>query len=255
MNQDKSAKGFKRFNFLASSVFAGLASSSLMADNPKPETKPVTKAFISGDEPGFVNLTEKDFVNVNCFEDTFKWEGNVIHCTGKPIGVIRSKEVFTNFELVCQWKHLKYAGNSGVFIWAPLDFLDDMKKNGKPRLPKGIECQVLDLGYEERWFKKHKKKSNWFTSHGDVFPCHAKMKPFAPIAPNKERSFPSKRLTLPANHWNHYYIRAINGEVRLWVNGEEVSGGTECDPKTGHLCLESEGSPIQFRNLKVRRLP
>ncbi len=55
--------------------------------------------------------------------------------------------------------------------------------------------------------------------------------------------------------WNHYYIRAINGEVRLWVNGEEVSGGTACDPAQGFLCLESEGSPINFRKLRIRELP
>ena len=41
------------------------------------------------------------------------------------------------------------------------------------------------------------------------------------------RSFPSKRLTRPAGEWNHYYVRGINGEVRLWVNGEEVNGATE----------------------------
>ena len=55
--------------------------------------------------------------------------------------------------------------------------------------------------------------------------------------------------------WNDCYIRAINGEVRLWVNGGEVSGGTAIEPKKGFLCLESEGSPIQFRKLRVRDLP
>jgi hypothetical protein len=39
------------------------------------------------------------------------------------------------------------------------------------------------------------------------------------------------------------------------VNGEEVSGGAQCDPKTGYLCLESEGSPIEFRNIKLREMP
>jgi len=34
-----------------------------------------------------------------------------------------------------------------------------------------------------------------------------------------------------------------------------VSGGANCDPKTGYLCLESEGSPVEFRNLKLRELP
>ena len=69
------------------------------------------------------------------------------------------------------------------------------------------------------------------------------MKPFPPTSPNGERSFPRKKLSKGVGEWNHYYIRAINGEVRLWVNGEEVSGGNDCDPRTGYLCLESEGRP------------
>lgn len=81
------------------------------------------------------------------------------------------------------------------------------------------------------------------------------MKPFMPVAPNGKRSFPTKRLTKGINKWNHYYIRAINGEVRLWVNGEEVSGGTACDPAEGYLCLESEGSPVEFKNMRIRLLP
>jgi len=39
------------------------------------------------------------------------------------------------------------------------------------------------------------------------------------------------------------------------VNGEEVSGGTGCEPDRGYLCLESEGSPILFRKLRIRELP
>jgi hypothetical protein len=88
-----------------------------------------------------------------------------------------------------------------------------------------------------------------------VFPVGVKMTAFPPVSPSGERSFPRKELSKGINEWNHYYIRAINGEVRLWVNGEEVSGGTGCDPKTGYLCLESEGSPIEFRELRIRELP
>jgi hypothetical protein len=50
-------------------------------------------------------------------------------------------------------------------------------------------------------------------------------------------------------------VRAINGEVRLWVNGEEVSGGRDCEPRSGFLCLESEGSPVEFKQLRIRELP
>jgi 3-keto-disaccharide hydrolase len=83
----------------------------------------------------------------------------------------------------------------------------------------------------------------------------SKMTPFPPVAPNGKRSFPSKELSKGVGEWNHYYIRAINGEIRLWVNGEEVSGGTGCDPRMGYLCLESEGSPVEFRGLRIRELP
>ena len=58
------------------------------------------------------------------------------------------------------------------------------------------------------------------------------------------------------NEWNHYYLRCIDGEIRLWVNGEQVSGGSGCDPASGYLCLESESSrPVEFRQLRIRELP
>ncbi len=223
--------------------------SSLQAEPP--ESAP--KAFIDGTGPGWITLGEKDFVNVNCAEDTWTWKEGVAHCTGTPVGVIRSKKQYKNLELVVQWKHLKYAGNSGVFLWGSEKSMNSLKPG---QLPHGIEVQVLDHGYAERYEKNHKKKSDWFTTNGDVFPTGGyRMKPFPPAAPNGRRSFPTKNLSKGIGQWNHYYVRAINGEVRLWVNGEEVSGGTECDPSVGYLALESEGSPIEFKNIRIRLLP
>jgi hypothetical protein len=197
-------------------------------------------------------LGQSDFVNVNCDPDTWKWSENLIECTGKPTGVVRSKKVYTNFELVVEWRHLKPAGNSGVFVWTP-----EASLNIQPNdLPDGIEVQILDLAFSEQYEQRTGKKGDWFTTHGDVFPVgSSKMTPFPPTSPNGSRSFPTKNLVKPSGEWNHYYIRAINGEVRLWVNGEEVSGGSNCEPKMGHVCLESEGSPIEFRGLRMRELP
>lgn len=211
------------------------------------------KAFIDGTGLGWVALGEKDFANVNCDAETWTWKDGFAKCTGQPVGVIRSVKRYTNLELVAEWRHLKSAGNSGIFLWAQEDNLNSLKRN---QLPVGIEVQVLDHGYVEQYEQKNGKKPDWFTSHGDVFPTGtAKMTPFPPVAPNSSRSFPRKHLSKGINEWNHYYVRAINGEVRLWVNGEEVSGGTGCDPRSGFLCLESEGSPVEFRNLRIRELP
>jgi len=227
-------------------------------------------ALIKGTGPGWRAMTEVDFTNVNCKPDTWSWgKDGLIKCTGNPVGVIRTKKMVTNLELVVQWRHLKHAGNSGVFLWAMPESIKNLEA-GKGRLPAGIEVQVLDLGYETNWEKNRGKPSDWFTSHGDVFPTGgARMKAFTPEItytkkdgtkytvgkPTSSRSFPTQRLTKGVGEWNHYYIRAINGEVRLWVNGVEVSGGTECQPATGYLCLESEGAPIEFKGLRIRELP
>jgi hypothetical protein len=212
------------------------------------------KAFIDGTGPDWKQLTGDDFENVNCDKDTFTWKDGEVHCTGQPIGVCRTKKQYTNFELVAEWRHLKSAGNSGIFVWAPPEGLKDLKRNQLPRA--GIEVQVLDHGYLEQYEKRTKKKADWFTTNGDVFPVgSSKMKPFAPTSPDGSRSFPRKNLSKGINQWNHYYVRAINGEIRLWVNGEEVSGGNQIEPRRGYLCLESEGSPIDFRNIRIRELP
>ena len=217
------------------------------------ELKP---AFSHGEGPGWVELTGEDFHNVSCFPDTWRWEGSHAWCTGKPTGVIRYRDPLTNFEFSCEWMHKKKGGNSGVFVWASPESLNAVMKRGRG-LPKGIEVQVLDLGYREVYEKAFKKKGDWFTSHGDVFAVGGgvKMKPFPPVGPRGSRSFPSKELSKGLNEWNHYYIRAIDGVVRLWVNGEEVSGGENISPAKGYLCLESEGAPVEFKNLRLRVLP
>jgi hypothetical protein len=210
--------------------------------------------LITGEGEGWVPLTENDFQNVNTDPDTWKWKDGTIFCKGTPVGVTRSKKKYTNFEMVATWRHMKHAGNSGIFLWASEDGLEGLKPNQLPKA--GIEVQILDHGYAENYEKTNKKKSDWFTTHGDVFPVgKSKMTPFEPKSPKGNRSFPSKNVSKGFGEWNHYYIKAINGEVRLWVNGEQVSGGKDCDPKTGYLCLESEGSPIEFKGLKIKELP
>lgn len=222
---------------------------------PQPSVLP--KAVIDGTGPGWRILSQNDFVNVNCDPETWSWTNGVAFCTGQPVGVIRTKARFTNFELVAQWRHLRSAGNSGIFVWASPESIQALEQgSGKGRLPHGIEVQALDHGYAEQYERKQKKKPDWFSTNGDVFATgSATMDPFPPVSPNGKRSFPSKNLSKGAGEWNHYYVRCINGEVRLWVNGEEVSGGANCRPAAGYLCLESEGSPVQFKDLRIRELP
>ena len=182
------------------------------------------------------------WTNVNCAPETWNVQDELIHCTGKPTGALRTVRQYENFILELEWRHLSSGGNSGVFIWAT-----PIAAPGVPFL-RGIEVQVLDNGYSARG------KNQWYTTHGDVFPIHgATMEPFG--RHNGTRSFPSEERSKSSPDWNQYRIVCSNGVLRLSVNGKEVSGGQNCNYRKGYLGLESEGGPIDFRNIRLQELP
>ena len=237
---------------LISLCLAGLASVSTQG-SARQAISAANKAFIDGTGPGWRTLGENDFAGVNGNADTWTWRNGVLISSGTPIGVLRTRQKFTNFELVIEWRHLKPAGNSGVFAWVPDQALAQLKPGALPDY--GIEVQMLDHAFRDQYEKQSGKKGDWFTTNGDIFAVgKSKLAPFPPVSPNGSRSFPRKDLSHGVGEWNHYYVRAINGELRLWVNGEEVSGGSGAEPRTGYLCLEAEGSPVEFKNIRVREV-
>ena len=225
-----------------------LAASALAAGQEPP------RAFLDGTGPGWRTLGEGDFAGVNGDPDTWTWKDGVLYCSGRPIGVMRTRQKFTNLEMVVEWRHMRPAGNSGVFVWVPDEALTALKPDALPEY--GIEVQMLDHAFRTQYEAKSGKKGDWFTTNGDIFAVgKSKLAPFPPLSPDGSRSFPRQDRSRGVGEWNHYYVRGINGEVRLWVNGEEVSGGRDADPRTGYLCLEAEGSPVEFKDIKVRELP
>lgn len=212
----------------------------------------LASCVFAAEEEGFVPLFNgKDlagWVNANCAPETWSVKDGMICCTGKPTGALRTDRQYENFILEVEWRHLSKGGNSGVFIWGT-----PIAAPGVPFL-RGIEVQVLDHGYAENYEKQTGKKSDWFTTHGDVFPIHgATMKPFGQH--KGQRSFPSEERSKRSPEWNHYRIVCDKGVIRLSVNGKEVSGGEECNYRKGYLALESEGAPVEFRNIRIKELP
>src|SRR5262245_53465795 len=90
--------GVQQIGLLLSSLFVAVG---IAEDN----ATSLPRAFVDGTGLGWVTLGEQDFVHVNCDPDTWSWKDGVTHCTGKPTGVIRSQKLYTNFELVVQWRH------------------------------------------------------------------------------------------------------------------------------------------------------
>lgn len=192
-------------------------------------------------EDGFLPLFNgrdlSGWVNVNCAPGTWTATNGSIACTGVPTGELRTTRMYQNFVLELDWRHLRAKGNSGVFVWA-----DALTARGQPFI-RAVEVQVLD-GQE----------GDWFTSDGDVFPIHgAKMVPVN--GRGGDRAFPTEKRMKASPEWNQYRIECVDGAIALAVNGKVVTRGHSVTPRKGYICLEAEGSPIEFRNLRLQELP
>lgn len=168
-------------------------------------------------------------------------KGAMVHCTGKPTGILRSERMYENFLCEFEWRHLAEPGNAGFFVWA-----DPLPAQGGP-FTRGIEVQVCNLG-----------NGDWFTSHGDLFPIWgATMTPDPRFRISGARSMPNEDAfhARKTGEWNHYRITCIDGALTLEVNGNLVTAGSGCTPSKGYLCLESEGTEVDFRKLRIWELP
>jgi hypothetical protein len=198
---------------------------------------------------GFVNLFNgKDLTNwvdVNTSPDTWSVKDGMMICSGQPIGVMRSKKQYENFILVIEWRHMEAGGNSGVFLWS------DAKPKG--RLPKGMEVQMLEL----QWPYIHKKR-NGEPNHlgyvsGELFGAGGMRA--VPENPRGSRSMSYEMRCKGKGEWNRYVVVAVDGTVKLSINGKFVNGIREADLRKGYLCLESEGAEIHFRKIQIMELP
>jgi hypothetical protein len=194
-------------------------------------------------EPGFVPLfNATDFSGwrlVNTGWGTWQARDGMIVCTGKPIGLLRTDRMYENFVLEMEWKHLDPKGNAGLFVWS-----DALPAVGAP-FSRSVEVQVM-VGAE----------GEWFTSDGDIFPIWgAAMTPENPRPTGGDRAFPTENRMKPHGEWNHYRVECNNGEISLAVNGKVVTRGRNASPRKGYIVLESEGTEIHFRNLKIKELP
>jgi hypothetical protein len=160
-------------------------------------------------------------------------------CTGAPIGELRTQKMYQNFVMELEWRHMVPRGNAGIFVWA-----DDITSRGVP-FHRGVEVQVLENDYGN---------STGHTTHGDIFPIHgATMTPVN--GRGGSRAFPTENRSKPSPEWNHYRIECRDGKISLAVNGKVVTRGTDCVPRKGYICLESEGGVVHYRNVRIKELP
>jgi hypothetical protein len=142
---------------------------------------------------------------------------------------------------------MEAGGNSGTFIWS-----EGTVPAGK-QLPKGLEVQMLELD----WVNQHKNQDGTLPPiayvHGEVFGANGLTT--VPDNPRGSRSKSIENRCMGKGQWNTYDVVAVDGVVKLSVNGKFVNGISAASIKKGYICLESEGAEIHFRNIRIMELP
>jgi hypothetical protein len=202
-----------------------------------------------GPAAAFVDLFNgKDlsgWVNVNTAPDTWSVKDGVLVCSGRPLGVMRSEKPYENFVLHVEWMHLEAGGNSGVFVWSNAT-------PGDNRLPDGVEVQMLELDWVKLNTRDGKEPPIAYV-HGELFGVGGVT--VVPDNPRGERSKSVENRCKGRGEWNAYDVVAVDGVVKLAVNGKFVNGVSRSSRRKGYLCLESEGGLIHFRNIRILELP
>lgn len=184
---------------------------------------------------------------VNTGPETWTVRDGLLVCSGQPTGVMRSAKQYENFVLHIEWRHMEAGGNSGVFIWSAGTVPAD-----RP-LPKGMEVQMLELD----WVKLHTLSDGSRPPiayvHGELFGANGLET--RPDNPRGRRSKSIENRCLGRGQWNTYDVVAVDGVVKLSVNGKFVNGVSQASVRKGYLCLESEGAEIHFRNIRIMELP
>ncbi len=157
----------------------------------------------------------------------------VIHCEGKPKGYLRTSKDYANYQLHFEWRWDGKPTNSGVLL----------HKTGPDLLwPTSIEAQVMHENAGDFYLINLSSMTVNGQQLGPV------VKPYLRAA---KQNLSNEK---PPGEWNSYDIVCDGDSIQLTVNGLLQNKGTGAKPSSGAICLQSEGSPIQFRNIYIKPL-
>jgi hypothetical protein len=157
----------------------------------------------------------------------FSVNNGVIRIAGDPFGYMRTKDSYSEYKLTLEWRWPSEPTNSGVFVHVQ-----------KPDTiwPKCVECQ-LKAG-----------------SAGDFVCMNG-----SDMNERKDKAVRSvKKLAesseKPAGEWNKMEITCQSNTITVYVNGVLQNKATGLNINSGHICLQSEGKELEFRNVVLEKL-
>ena len=160
-------------------------------------------------------------------------DGN-ISVAGQPYGFMRTNEKYTDCILTVEWRWVGKGTNSGIF---------SLVQDGMLCWPNAIECQL----------KAGSAGDFVLLGGADVEEYQLPEDGVRPRFPIVRKQADSSEL--PDGQWNIAEIMITSdGCVDVSINGVEQNHVTNKNYTDGYIALQSEGGPLEFRNVTITRL-
>ena len=168
--------------------------------------------------------------------DLFYVKDGILNTPGEPFGYIRTRESYSNYSLHLEWRWVQEPANSGVLL----------NVQGKEIIfPHCVEAQLM-----------HERAGD-IVLMGKGAAITVKDSPYTVVS-EENRYLAIQKFEAssekPAGEWNSYDITSLNGDLELVVNGVLQNRGTGMTLTEGNIALQSEGGPVQFRNIYLQPL-
>jgi hypothetical protein len=162
---------------------------------------------------------------------TWSVTNGVIHCTGKPIGYIRTRQNYRDYRLTIEWRFVKIApkaDNSGVLVHMQLP-------------DKVWPMCIQNQG-------KSGRQGDLFVMAGAECKEHKGLDANTPVPMRGESS------EKPVGEWNTNVTVCAGNDLKACINGKFMNEITECTISSGFIGIQSEGGDIEIRKITLEPL-
>ena len=162
---------------------------------------------------------------------TWSVKDGLIRCEGKPAGYMRTEKDYADYLIHVEWCWPEKGGNNGVLV----------HMSGEDKVwPKSLECQLHSGNAGDFWVIGGLETAEHATGGARV-----KGRRTTKLKDSSEK---------PIGEWNAYDIICKDDWIVVMVNGVLQNVATKCSDKSGKICLQSEGTPIEYRNIYIEPL-
>ena len=223
-------------------LLLALAPSAFAADAAPAAARPPPAPLVHDTTP-ITLFNGRDFSGLHIFVDgndtapaaAWKIEDGILRCTGLGKGYARTTAAYADYRLRLEWRWPVRAGNSGVML----------SLVGRDLIwPKCIEAQLaVNRAGEFATFSDARSKEEIVSRNPTG------------VSTGRLARTPGPAAEKAQGEWNVFEIIVAGDTITTTVNGQFIQRMTGVVPSGGTIGFQSEGTPVDFRNIVLTPLP